>query len=61
MSNEYSQKIKFLRERLFLTQADLAKRIGVSFATVYRWENGRFEPSMRYKKVISSLYDEASK
>ena len=31
--------------QLALSQEDLAREIGVSFATVNRWENGRFMPS----------------
>ena len=33
--------IKQLRKSLGLTQESLAKRLGVSFASVNRWEKGR--------------------
>ena len=37
--------VKEVRERLGLTQVALAERLGVSFVTVNRWENGKSEPS----------------
>ncbi len=41
----FSGQIKQLRLRLGLTQAVLAERLGVSFPTVNRWENGKSVPS----------------
>lgn len=41
----YSAHIKRLRARLGLTQAALAERLGVSFPTINRWENGKARPS----------------
>lgn len=43
--NDYSEIIKRLRSRVGLTQQALADRIGVSFATVNRWENNQTKPS----------------
>jgi transcriptional regulator with XRE-family HTH domain len=40
----FSDLIKDSREKLGLTQAELANRLGVSKATVYNWENGRQIP-----------------
>lgn len=42
--NDYAFQIKGLRSRLGLTQAGLAKRIGVSTLTVNRWENEQTQP-----------------
>lgn len=36
--------IRALRRRLGLSQEGFARRLGVSFATVNRWENGRTAP-----------------
>ncbi len=41
----YSDCIKRLRVKLGLTQQALADRLGVSFATVNRWENDQTKPS----------------
>lgn len=42
---DYATEIKVLRAEMGLTQVQLAKRIGVSFATVNRWENRQSKPS----------------
>jgi len=38
-------EIKALRAALGLTQEDFAHRVGVTFASVNRWENGHSVPS----------------
>src|SRR4051812_15965598 len=47
-----------MRGRLELTQAQLAKRIGVSFATVNRWENGQSKPTRLAWQQILDLESE---
>jgi len=42
---DYADRIKQFRSRLGLTQVELAGRLGVSFATVNRWENAQTRPS----------------
>ena len=42
---DYPERVKDLRERLGLTQTQMAERIGVSFATVNRWENSQSRPT----------------
>lgn len=39
-----SEQVKNLRKQLGLSQEALAERLGVSFATVNRWENGKAKP-----------------
>lgn len=36
--------VKYLRERLGLTQEQFAHEVGVTFSTVNQWENGRRRP-----------------
>ncbi len=49
--------IKEIRVQLSISQEDLAREIGVSFATVNRWENGRFLPSkMAIRQVEAYCY-----
>jgi len=45
LPSDYSARIKRLRNRLALTQVQLARMLGVSFATVNRWENRQARPS----------------
>ncbi|NLV33325.1 MAG: helix-turn-helix transcriptional regulator [Clostridiaceae bacterium] len=52
----YAQKIKRLREVLLITQQELADLLGVSIVTVNRWENGKYEPTMKIKRRIVELY-----
>ena len=49
------EEIRALRERLQLTQEVFAQILGVSFATVNRWENGKSEPSGDYARVLQTL------
>lgn len=37
--------VKEVRRQLALSQEDLARKLGISFATVNRWENGKSQPS----------------
>ena len=46
--------IKSIREYLGLSQTEFADKIGVTFATVNRWENGRAIPT---KQAQSTLYE----
>lgn len=54
----YSEIIKKIREELMISQTDLAKMLGVSFNTVNRWENEKFEPSFSAKRKIKDLLKE---
>lgn len=42
----FANKVKYVRMKLYLSQAQLAKGIGVSFATVNRWESKGIEPQL---------------
>ena len=41
---EFSEKIKYAREKLNISQEDLARALNVSFATINRWENSKNKP-----------------
>jgi transcriptional regulator with XRE-family HTH domain len=43
------------RKKLGLTQTELAKKLGVAFATVNRWENSQNEPSPLALKELRRL------
>lgn len=40
----FSELIKEVRQQLGLSQEDIARELGVSFATINRWENGKTSP-----------------
>lgn len=48
----FSEQIKMVRKILKLSQEELAHELGVSFATVNRWENDSYNPSRLAKKVF---------
>lgn len=49
---DFSEKIKKIREKINKSQEELAKLLGVSFATVNRWENGHIIPK---KKMLDKI------
>ena len=52
--------LRALRASLDLTQEQLAERLGVSFATVNRWEGGASKPQKAAREAIEALAAEAS-
>lgn len=52
----YKIMIKTLRNKMFLTQSEFAKELGVSIASVARWESGENEPTMKVKKKLNDLF-----
>ena len=42
---EFKDKMIYARAMLKYTQSEMAKELGVSFATINRWENGNNSPS----------------
>lgn len=53
---DYKVMIKKLRNKMFLTQSEFAKELGVSIASVARWETGENEPTMKVKKKLNDLF-----
>ncbi|MBQ9167122.1 MAG: helix-turn-helix transcriptional regulator [Oscillospiraceae bacterium] len=49
---EISTEIKRIRQSAMLSQEELARELGVSFATVNRWETGRAKPTYRTLRLI---------
>ena len=54
---EYSEKIKLLREKMFVSQKELAEILDVSFVSVNRWETGKFNPTIKAKKKLNELFN----
>lgn len=51
------KNIKSFRETNKWTQADLAKKLGVSVATIRDWEQGRSTPDRRSQISFNALID----
>lgn len=52
---DYSNLIKELRNKMLLTQTEFADLLGVSFGSVNRWENGKYEPTIKAKRKLKVL------
>lgn len=52
---ELPRKIKAIRQHLRLSQEELAYKLGVSFTSVNRWENGQTKPSKLARKQLEAL------
>ena len=55
---DFAEKVKFIRTKLNLSQEELVHRLGVSFATINRGENGSYKPSRLAKKVFDDFCKE---
>ena len=52
---DYGQRIRRLRGKLGLTQTQFAEVMGVSFASVNRWENGQSRPSgLAWQRILAA-------
>ena len=58
-AQDVAATLRALRSKLNLTQEQLAERLGVSFATVNRWEGGSNMPQKAAREVIAALAAEA--
>ena len=52
---DISRLVRELRERTGLTQEKFAAKLGVTYPTINRWENGRAKPSPLALKRIEDL------
>ena len=57
----FSEKVKYVRTELKLSQEDLARELGVSFATINRWENGSYNPSRVARKAFDDFCERKAK
>jgi putative transcriptional regulator len=55
-----SEMVKELRAQLGLTQEQFAAKVGVTWSTVNRWENGRGKPSPLALGHVVEIVQEAS-
>ena len=55
-TKSFAMLVKQTRTSLALSQEDLAHALGVSFATVNRWENAKTEPSKLALRRFEEFY-----
>lgn len=56
---DYAIGVEAIRDKLNLTQADLAKKAGVNVSTVWRWENGGIPDNGPARAFLETLAKEA--
>ena len=54
---DFSEKIRFVRERLGMSQEELAQALSVSYASIHRWENAKTKPI----KMARTVFDDFCK
>lgn len=55
---DWVKKVKELGNKMYVTQMELGKMLGVSFSTVNKWEMGMHESTMKMKRKLSILFKE---
>jgi putative transcriptional regulator len=55
--HNYPSLVKEIRRQLSISQEDLARELGVSYATVNRWENGQAKPSRLARLQLDTFCD----
>ena len=50
---EFSEKIRFVRAKLDMSQEELAQALNVSHVSIHRWENAKTKPI----KVVQSAFN----
>lgn len=51
----FAKTLKKLREKLIISQEELASLLGVSLTSVNRWETGKNHPTIKTKRKIVEL------
>lgn len=51
----YSDEIKKIRKKCFLSQESFGRELGVSFSSINRWEGGKTKPNMSAMKKIKEF------
>ena len=55
---ELPEKVRFVRDKLKISQEDLARALNVSYATINRWENSKTKPT---RMALAVFYDYCEK
>ena len=55
LPTEWAEQIRNLRQRLNISQGDLARKLDCSAMTVSRWESGQLSPTARYYIELGKL------
>lgn len=56
--SDFPVQVKIVREKMSMSQEDLARALNVSFATINRWENGKTYPNKMAKSVFFAFCEQ---
>ena len=51
------RRLKALRLKKEVTQAEIARRLGVNPVTVFRWETGGQSPGVAHLEILAGIYE----
>lgn len=51
----FAQQITYVRQKLYLSRSEMAKELGVTEQTIYRWEQGVSNPQIASKRKLISF------
>lgn len=57
MNYDYAKAIKQLRDKMIVSQVELANIIVVAFSTVNRWETGLYSPTIKARRKLETLFE----
>ncbi len=49
---DFKDKVKFIRQRLNLSQKELALQLGLDYCTINKWENGACAPQIKKEQIF---------
>ena len=53
----YKEAVKKLRLKMLMTQDEFAKLLDVSFATINRWETGKYVPTIKARRRLQPYFE----
>ena len=53
----YKEAVKKLRLKMLMTQEEFAKLLDVSFATLNRWETGKYIPTIKARRKLQPYFE----
>ena len=58
MLMNYKKLVLEFRNKMILTQTELAEILGVSYVSINKWGNGKYNPTTKVKRKIVALCKE---
>ncbi len=56
----YKEAVKKLRLKMLMNQEEFAKLLDVSFATINRWETGKYIPTIKARRILQPYFEKCN-